>query len=326
MYDVICVGSSTIDLYVKPESSQILYDKSKKEHISFPVGGKILLEEIEFSTGGGGTNAAVSLARLGFNVAYLGKMGLDDYSSAILQNLKKEGIDTSLASVKKNAKVGFSVVIDDKGRDRTILSFRGSNGDLRWIEINKSKLKTKWFYFSSMMKESFKTLIRLSEYAEQKDIQIAFVLSPFLAQQGMKALKNILKRVSVLVLNKEEAGLLVGEKDYESQFQDLFKAGPKTIAITDGEKGAQVFYDDSIYYGKPRRIKIVETTGAGDAFASTFLAGLMNKGDISFALKMAMENAESVIRHHGAKERLLTLEEVSKKISRRTIKTYSVKF
>jgi ribokinase len=59
MYDFICVRSSTIDLYVKPESSQILYDKSKKEHISFPVGGKIILEEIEFSTGGGGTNEAV---------------------------------------------------------------------------------------------------------------------------------------------------------------------------------------------------------------------------------------------------------------------------
>ena len=47
MYDFICVGSSTIDLYVKPESSQVLYDENKKEHISFPVGGKILLEEIK---------------------------------------------------------------------------------------------------------------------------------------------------------------------------------------------------------------------------------------------------------------------------------------
>jgi ribokinase len=319
MYDIICVGSSTIDLYIKPESSQVLYDKSNKECISFPVGGKILLEEIEFSTGGGGTNAAVSLVRLGFNVAYLGKMGLDDYSNAILQNLSKEGIDTSLVSLKKNAKVGFSVVIDDKGRDRTILSFRGSNGDLRWDEINKSELKAKWFYFSSMMKESFKTLIRLSEYAEQKNIQIAFVLSPFLAEQGIKKLKNILKRVSVLVLNKEEAGLLVGEKDYASQFHDLAKAGPTTISITDGAKGAYVFNDGCIYYGKPRRVKIVETTGAGDAFASTFLAGLMKKNNISFALKLAMTNAESVIGHHGAKEKLLTFKEASKKISRRAI-------
>lgn len=283
MYDIICVGSSTIDLYVKPESSQVLYDKRKKEHISFPVGGKILVEEIEFSTGGGGTNAAVSLARLGFKVAYLGKMGLGGYSATILQNLSKEGIDTSLSVVKKNAKAGFSVVIDDKGRDRTILNFRGSNGDLKWEEIKQNKLKTKWFYFSSMMKESFKTIIRLSEFAKKNNIQIAFVLSPFLAKQGIKSLKKILKRVSVLVLNKEEAGLLVGEKDYEAQFHDLAKAGPTTIAITDGEKGAYVFHDECIYHGKPRRIKIVETTGAGDAFASTFLAGLIKKNDISFA-------------------------------------------
>ncbi len=320
MHDVICVGSSTIDLYVKPESSQILYDKSKKEHISFPVGGKILVDEMEFSTGGGGTNAAVSLTRLGFKVAYLGKMGLDDYSETILQNLNREGVDTSLVSQKKNAKVGFSVVIDDKGRDRTILSFRGSNGDLQWADINKSKLKAKWFYFSSMMNESFKTLVRLSEYTEKKNIQIAFVLSPFLAEKGMKSLKSIFKRVSVLVLNKEEAGLLVGEKDYVSQFHDLAKAGPTIIAITDGEKGAHVYCDGCFYYGKPRRVKIVETTGAGDAFASTFLAGLMKKNDVTFALKLAMVNAESVIGHHGAKEKLLTFKEASRKISQRSLK------
>ena len=320
MNDVICVGSSTIDLYVKPKFSEVLYDKSNKEHISFPVGGKILVDELEFSTGGGGTNAAVALARLGLKVAYLGKMGLDDYSATILQSLNKEGIDTSLVAKKKNAKAGFSVVIDDKGRDRTILSFRGSNGDLLWEEIPKVKLKTKWFYFSSMMKESFKTLIRLSEYAEKKNIQIAFVLSPFLAEKGMRSLKSILKRVSVLVLNKEEAGLLVGDKDYESQFNALVKAGPTTIAITDGAKGAHVFNEGCIYYGKPRRVKIVETTGAGDAFASTFLAGLIAKNDIPFALKLAMANAESVIGHHGAKEKLLTFKEASKKINGRTVK------
>jgi sugar/nucleoside kinase (ribokinase family) len=128
-----------------------------------------------------------------------------------------------------------------------------------------------------MMKESFKTLNRLAEYAEQKNIKIAFVLSPFLVKQVMKKLNNILKRVSVLVLNKEEAELLVGKKDWESQFHDLSKAGPKTIAITDGEKGAYIFGDGCIYFAKPRRIKIVETTGAGDAFALTFLAGLMKK-------------------------------------------------
>ncbi len=320
MYDVICVGSSTIDLYIKPETSKILYDKSDKEYISFPIGGKILVEEMEFSIGGGGTNAAVSLARLGFKTAYLGKLGKDDYSSAILQNLSRENIDTSLTVIKKDAKAGFSVVIDDKGRDRTILNFRGSNGDLRWEEIKAKKLKTKWFYFSAMMKESFKTLIRLSEFAGKNKIPIAFVLSPGLARQGVKTLKNILKRVSVLVLNKEEAGLLVGDKDYESQFRDLAKEGPTTIAITNGEKGAYVYNDGCIYYGKPRRIKIVETTGAGDAFASTFLAGIIKKNDIAFSLKLAMANAESVIGHHGAKEKLLTFKEASKKINYRSIK------
>ncbi|MEK0337417.1 MAG: PfkB family carbohydrate kinase, partial [Nitrosopumilus sp.] len=75
-----------------------------------------------------------------------------------------------------------------------------------------------------------------------------------------------------------------------------------------------------IYYGKPHNIKIVETTGAGDAFASSFLSGIIKKNNIEFAIKLGMTNAESVIQYHGAKEKLLTYNEALKVMKKNPIK------
>jgi len=68
------------------------------------------------------------------------------------------------------------------------------------------------------------------------------------------------------------------------------------------------------------KIKVIESTGAGDAFASSFLSGMIKKNDIKFALKMGLANSESVITHPGAKNRLLNLNEILKAIKKKPIK------
>ena len=67
-------------------------------------------------------------------------------------------------------------------------------------------------------------------------------------------------------------------------------------------------------------MKVIETTGAGDAFASSFLSGIIRKNDIVFAIKLGVTNAESVITHHGAKDKLLTLKEAMKIMRKRPVK------
>ena len=98
------------------------------------------------------------------------------------------------------------------------------------------------------------------------------------------------------------------------------------MAITDGKHGVYVYDNSNIYSGKPHNINIVETTGAGDAFASSFLSGFIRKDDIEFALRLGMTNAESVIQHHGAKEKLLTYNEALKIMKKFPIKVIKKKF
>ena len=320
MYDVITVGSATVDALARTEFCEMIHDKKNKECIAYPVGAKILMEELVLTIGGGGTNSAVSLARLGHKVAFVGKIGSKYNSNRVIHQLKKEKVNTSLIIRSKTGRTGYSIVLDSKKHDRTILAFRGSNNDLGFNEINLKKMKTKWFYFSSLLGKSYKTLEKIANYASKNNIKITFNISSYLAKKGKKYLKNILRKTNILVLNKDEAHILIGKGRIEVLLKNLNKLGPEIVAITDGKNGVYVYNNNTIYFGKPNNIKIVETTGAGDAFASSFLCGIMRKNDIEFAMKLGMTNAESVIQYHGAKEKLLTYNEALKVMKRRPIK------
>src|SRR3989338_2137196 len=318
MYDIITIGSATVDTLVRTEFYEMIHDKKKKECIAYPVGSKILMKELLLTTGGGGTNTAVALARLGHKVAFLGKVGSKYNSSRVINELKKEKVDTSLIIRSKTGRTGYSMVLDSKKHDRTILAFKGSNNDLKFNEITLKKLRTKWFYFSTMMGESFRTLEKLADYASKNNIKIAFNISSYLAKKGKVFLGKILKKIDILILNMEEASLLSGKRDKVGNLlKKLSKLGPKIVTITDGKKGAYAYDGKYVYYGRPHNIKIVETTGAGDAFCSSFLSGMIKKNDIKFAIDLGMTNAESVIQHHGAKEILLTYNEAVKAMKKR---------
>lgn len=321
MYDIITVGSNTVDVFAHTKFSElikIIDSKGESYLLAYPTGSKILIEELNFTTGGGGTNTAVSLSRLGHKVAYLGKLGNDENANFIINHLKKEKIDLIISKGKGCS--GYSIILDSLEHDRTILAFKGQNDKFRFSEIPLKKLKTKWFYFSSMMNESFKTLEKLSVYAKKNNIKIAFNASSYLAEKGKGYLKTILSNTEILVLNDEEAKLLVGAGSNEELLKRLAKLGPKIVVITIGKKGAYAFDGKYIYFGKTTEMRVVETTGAGDAFASSFLSGIIKKNDVEFAMKLATTNAESVISHHGAKEKLLKYKEALKIMKKGPIK------
>ncbi len=306
-YDIITVGSATVDVFAHtdPTQSEVVTLHNHKD-IAYPLGAKILIKEMHFFVGGGGTNTAVAFSRLGLKTAYLGKIGKDDNGKTISDCLFKERVDF-IGTYGEIS--GYSVILDSVEDDRTIFTYKGCNDELKSGDVNFRAIDSKWLYLSSMMKDSLDTQQKIADYAKKKGIKMAYNPSLYIVKDHTRAARSILKNSEIVVFNKEEAQALISSQ-HDNIFNLLFevsKLGPKMVVITDGRNGAHCYNvkDGIVYSAKPIKVKIAETTGAGDAFASAFVAGIMLGKDIGISLKMGMLNAESVIKHLGAKNVLL---------------------
>jgi ribokinase len=311
MYDVITVGSATLDVFAHANFSEtitIQEPKGKTALLAFPLGAKIIIESLDFTVGGGGTNTAVAFSRLGFKTGYIGKLGKGTNSDFIHKSLEKENVD--MLCVHGEGLAGYSVVLDSMEHERTILAYKGANDHLLSSEVPYKKLSAKWIYLSAMMGESYETAKEIAAFAERKGISLAFNPSLYLAEKGMTYLAPILARTELLVLNKEEAFCLSKKTDISEALRKLHSAGAKIIVITDGKNPLFVFDGILQYSCIPPVVKVVDATGAGDAFAATFMAGLLLKKPIEECIRLSLANVSSVLQHHGAKNILLKRKEL----------------
>jgi len=324
MYDVITIGSNTTDVFVYTDKTKTVCVRALDEeicYISYPIGSKLLIDQLDFYVGGGGTNTAVCLSRLGMKTGYMGKVGKEYRAEMVLKLLEDESIDfLGSADDYKDNKSGYSVILDSLERTRTVLTYKGVNDYLFYDEIDLEKLETGWFCMTSMMKESFKTQEKLSQYAAQNDIKILYNPSNYLCEKGLDFLEGLLKNVYILVLNDEESGILVGKKKKIKKLRSLKELGPRIVIITEGGKLVHCLDDKDHYYTlQPPEVEVVETTGAGDAFAATFLAGYIKKKDTPYALRLAAANSSSVLQYRGAKKKLLALEDAEEVVKKKNI-------
>ncbi len=306
MFDVITCGSSTVDVFLRSESEtiDIKTRESEEELIAYPLGSKLLVEDIDFMIGGGGTNTAFTFSKSGLKTGYCGVIGRDITGFQIHKFLEDEDIEFLGTPGEKS---GFSVILDSIEHNRTILAYKGSNNHLRYEDLDLSQLETEWFYFTSMVGESFQTLKKLAR--NSPGAKIAFNPSNYLCEEGIDFLKEILALSEVLILNKEEAKLLAGEKSLTVLLKKLSSTGPDTVCITEGSEGVHVLNKDSVYFGKPLG-EAEEATGAGDAFGSGFVSGLVKEEPLEKSMLRGMLNAESVIQERGAKRGVLGEEEL----------------
>jgi len=323
MYDVISVGSCTIDLFI--DTGTELFNKTNSDCASIPFGKKLLVKSMNFETGGGGSNTAGAFATFGLKVALISKIGDDHNSDRIVKYLKSVNCDDSLLS-KEEGSSDYSVVLDAVGRDRTILTLKEKNDKLRFDDIDVSKMKTKWFYFCTMMGDSLETQKKIARYANESNIDIMFNPSSYLIKKGVDKFEEILKLTTILCVNFEEAKMITGQADTRIIADKLFEYGPKIVLITDGEHGAYAFTKNNEgYMISPNQVKVKETTGAGDSFGAGFLAGYMQKKDIKYALEFGTTEAESVIQHLGAKNKFLTIEEIKNRIEKNPHKIIKIR-
>lgn len=316
MYDIITVGSATEDVFIKTKDPEILKKNSIHE-VCYPIGTKIVVEDIHFNTGGGGTNTAVSFSRLGLKTAYLGKIGMDKSAREICRELDEEKV--RFIGKKEDGKTGYSVILIGLEKDRTILTYKGMADELRSNDFKLNELKTGWFYFSSSRGQSFETMKKIARYAKKNNIKYAYNPSSYCTKEGCDYLKDMMLDCDLLVMNKEEAEMLVKNSTINTMLKKLQEFG-KIVIITDGKNGAYAYNGIEKYTVKPRKTKIIETTGAGDSFASGVTAAIIKHYSLEDALRLGQFNAESVLGNIGAKNNLLTKTKAEKLLRSNLIK------
>ncbi len=309
--DVLCVGSAVVDRFMTVDVP----------FSALHLGDKILVKSTETHSGGGATNSAAALSLLGLRVSMLTKLGQDPDAEFVAKDLKKYSVRNLSQHHSKHATDFSTIIFSTKDHDRIIFTHKGASQDLNVDDFKLSPLSPQWIYLASLVGKSFAVGEYLANYALKTRTKLLFNPSLYVAQKGMKSLRSILLATSILVLNKEEAQALVGRKMPTTQLlTTLNYGGPETVVITDGEKMVYALHQGKMYSVLPPKVKVVETTGAGDAFASGLLAGIIKRWSFEDSLCLGLVNAASVLQDVGAKNKLLTEQRAKEAMKKYRIK------
>ncbi len=323
LYDFISVGGVTEDVIFFTKEGLVLNNKKdllRQKLLAFEYGAKINITKSYSCFGGGASNTAVNLAKIGFKVSCLANIGRDVRGQKVLDNLKINRVDSKNISFDNKRNTGFSFIINSNN-DRIIFSCRGANDNLKILSKQKKVLKkAEWIYLTSLP-SNFDSILKNIFSVKNK---IAW--NPGLKQLsgGVKKIEKYLKQTDVLMLNKDEALELIKKtssmKGYKDKYllneKNLLKIlknfGPKSIVLTNGLKGAYYYDGKNFHHQKVcRRSVEVDATGVGDNFNSTFIGMILKlDGDFKKAMYWGMKNTASLVTKFGAQNGLLSLKNV----------------
>ncbi|MDP2874481.1 MAG: carbohydrate kinase family protein, partial [bacterium] len=206
------------------------------------------------------------------------------------------------------SRTSTSAVLCSKNGEHTIVMYRGKNDDLLednppWDEL----CQTKWFYLADVASQTEDLTWRIAELAEDKEIKLCFVPGQHQLKLGVQGLERVLKTTEIFILNAFEAQTLLKESKPEipKMLKSFAQFGPKIIVITQDVNGAWGYDGKEVYFEEAPATKVVDTTGAGDAFSSAFLAAIVKNKSVVQALNLGSANAGSVISQFGAQTGLL---------------------
>lgn len=312
--EVLAVGDIVTDAFIKLFDDQArTYDNEEGKWLAMPFATKLPFDHTEIKEAvGNAANAAVSFARLGINSGLAANVGGDSHGRDMINALHKNGVDSRFVHINPDKQSNYHFVLWYK-EERTIL-IKHEEYDYHWPKFKPAE-KPKWLYFSSISENAMGYHDEIAEWLEEnQDVKLAFQPGTFQLKAGVERLKRLYARTEVLVVNREEAVLVTGG-DYNNiheLFDRLHSYGPKIVCITDGPDGAYGSNGHERFrmppYPDPSAPK--ERTGAGDAFASTFVAALIKGNNLQGALQWAPINSMNVVQHTGAQDGLLTEKEL----------------
>ncbi len=321
MYDVITIGDCMGDTFLFPalsemekpvENDEINVKENYEKYLVFGLGDKITIEDAVNAYGGTAYNVAVGLRRLGLKTCLASARGDDLLGAEIEKEIKKEKVDLCI-KVYRGKKSSFSVIVSYKG-ERTIFVFHGFGPeDLKM----PADFSTGWVYLGPMADGYEKLFAEIVNLKIKKDFKVALNPGSVQIEKGLHSFGGLLKIIDVIFLNREEANqisALRGVQTVKVVAEEIQAQGPKQVVITAGKEGAYSFDGENFLKVGPYPGHRLEATGAGDGFASGYLAAIIEGEEEQAALKWGVTNAASVIEKIGAQEGLLGKNTIKRRV------------
>ncbi len=313
MQRIVVVGASVVDVLVKSKELKVLKSHEVDGGVAMceVMGGKIDAEDSEVCTGGGGSNVAVGLIRLGQAVKLVTRIGGDRLGKFVEEELNSYQVDTSMLQ-KGEGKTGVSNVLVNSVGGRSIVTYRGESVKIENREIDWKMIESAdWLQISSLGGR-IDLLEELIEFCFNKGIKVG--INPGRAEMESLRFKGLLSKIDFLSLNRSEASFL-SNKEFDKEeeiLKEINKFGVRVVTVTDGRRGATLLRTNRWYKMNSFFSKSVDDTGAGDAFVSGAVCGLLDYRNDNDVLKMGLANGSSVVTKMGSKAGLLSKVEMEK--------------
>ena len=274
MARIAVIGSLNMDLVVRAPR--------------IPKPGETILgaDDLQMIPGGKGANQACASARLGAEVAMVGRVGDDTFGEQLINSLKKGGVDTQHITRDSEASTGIALIVVEEGGQNSIVVSSGANGRVTPSDVSRAEAVIRSADLILLQLElPLPAVIKAAQCAKNHEVKV--ILNPAPAQQLPEELLSL---TDILIPNETEAAMLSGcnvdtDDGIRQAASRLRQSGVKTIIMTSGNRGASLITENEIEHFPAFPVEPVDTTAAGDAFVGSFAVAFAEGRPLAEAVK-----------------------------------------
>ncbi len=269
--DILCLGIFVADIVAKPITNM-------------PDKGKLaLVDTMELHTGGCASNTGYGLNKLGISTGLMGKVGIDGFGDYFINYMKTAGLDIRGIKRTPTANTSATMVMVSPDGERTFFHYLGANAELCYEDVDFDLIKEARILHiaGSFLMPKFDGEPASKVLKQARDLGITTSLDTAWDSKGkwLDVLEPCLQYLDIFMPSIEEAKMITGKEKASDIANSLLSYGIKTVALKMGENGSYVRTKDWELYLPIYKVKTVDATGAGDAFAAGFLAGIAKGWD-----------------------------------------------
>lgn len=303
MLDLLTIGTVTIDLYYKGEC---LTEHNGRFELA--MGGKYFADHFYEGLGGGGANVAIGVVKSGLTAGVIAKIGENPFKKIILEKLEESGVQHQSLCDIEDEYMNISSILLNKEGEKTVVNYRTPHQHVIEKHDDLEKLlKGKAMYMANLSKVSLNERIDILQFAKKHDKKVFANLNVTDCRRPIEQIMHFARYVDVMIINGYEYADIVklpyASIDFDTDIVKKYAPfDPDDIlVITDGKKGSYAYHEGKVYREPAAKVKkVVDTTGAGDAYTAGFISSYLQSSDIQESMKAGAEYAVNIIEKLGA--------------------------